>query len=101
MTTLRTPPLISLPMTTPPCPCTIVQPVIVMFSHGTRSGEASVPALMVMQSSPTSMWQSLIRTFRHDSGLMPSVLGESGGLVIRTPDTLTSWQSNGVHRPGR
>ena len=58
--TLRMPPLISLPRTTPPWPCAMVQFVMVMFSHGPRFSGASVsiPDLMVMQSSPTSMWQS-------------------------------------------
>jgi len=53
--TLRTPPDISLPMTTPPWPSNIVQLVTVMFSQGrpTRRPSASRPDLIVMQSSPT------------------------------------------------
>src|SRR5438874_2520800 len=39
MTTFRTSPLISLPMTTPPWPWAIVQFVIVTFSSGARMGE--------------------------------------------------------------
>ena len=54
MDTRRMEPLISLPSTTPPWPCTIVQPVMVMSSQGISRSQSSVPALMAMQSSPTS-----------------------------------------------
>jgi hypothetical protein len=91
ITTPRTPPDISLPITTPPWPASMVQLAITMFSHGAGSAfDASVPALMAMQSSPTSMWQSVMRTLRHDSGSMPSVFGESAGFLIRIPETRTS-----------
>ena len=71
MVTFFTPPLISLPITTPPCPLNMVQLVMVIFSQGTPSLRAckSRPDLMVMQSSPTEMWQSLMCTFLQDSGL--------------------------------
>ena len=42
-----------------------------------------------MQSSPTLMWQSEICTFRQESGLMPSVFGESSGFLIEMPVTVT------------
>lgn len=96
MTMPRTSPDISLPITTPPWPCSIVQFAMITFSHGAGSADdASVPALMAMQSSPTSIWQSVMRTFRHDSGSMPSVFGESAGFFMRTPETRTS-----LHRKG-
>src|SRR5699024_1895402 len=95
ITMLRTPPLISLPITTPPCPRTIVHPVMVTFSVATRSGVRSVPALSAMQSSPTSMWQSLMRTLRQDSGSMPSVFGESAGLWMCRFVRVTSSQREG------
>lgn len=63
MVILRILPLISLPNTTPPCPWTIVQFVIVIFSQAILSYVSSVPALIAIQSSPTSIWQLLIRTF--------------------------------------
>lgn len=82
MVILRILPLISLPNTTPPCPWTIVQFVIVIFSQAILSYVSSVPALIAIQSSPTSIWQLLIRTFLHDSGSIPSVFGESAGFKI-------------------
>ena len=93
--TRRMSPLISLPSTTPPCPCTIVQPVMVTFSQGTRCSASSVPALTAMQSSPTSIWQSLMRTLRQLSGSMPSVLGESDGLTTVSPRMETFSQRSG------
>src|SRR5690606_28720992 len=80
------PPDTSLPITTPPCPLSIVQLVIVTFSVGVAHlrPSASRPDLMVIQSSPTLIWQSEICTFLHEVGLMPSVLGD-GGLKIVTP----------------
>ena len=95
MDTRRMPPLISLPSTTPPWPCTIVQPVMAMFSQGTFSSASSVPALTAMQSSPTSMWQPVMRTLRQLSGSMPSVLGESNGLTIVSLSIVTSSQRTG------
>ena len=96
MVTFFTPPLISLPITTPPCPLNMVQLVIVIFSQGTPSLRAcrSRPDLMVMQSSPTEMWQSQMCTFLHDSGLMPSVLGE-GTLWMVMPLMVTLSQNSG------
>ncbi|MNQ92194.1 hypothetical protein D3C85_1076110 [compost metagenome] len=54
-----------------------------------------MPDLMVIQSSPTLMWQSEMCTFLHDSGLMPSVLGECGLLMV-TAWTLTFSQNSGL-----
>ncbi len=46
-------------------------------SHGTptRRPSGPRPALMAMQSSPTSNTQPVITTERHDSGSQPSLLG--------------------------
>ena len=84
MVMLRTLPLISLPITTPPCPESIVQFVTVIFSQGVakRRPCKSRPLLMVIQSSPTEIWQSEICTFLHDSGLIPSVLGDFGLIMV-------------------
>ncbi|MNN41332.1 hypothetical protein D3C81_1554470 [compost metagenome] len=87
--TLRISPLISLPSTTAPCPWTIVQPMIEIFSQGIRSAVSSVPALIAMQSSPTSILQLLIRTPEQDSGLIPSVFGESAGFRIEILSMVT------------
>ena len=95
--TLRTLPLISLPITTPPCPESMVQLVIVIFSQGTpkRRACASLPDLIVMQSSPTDIWQSLICTLRQDSGFTPSVFGE-GALSMVIPFMVTLSQNSGL-----
>src|SRR5438876_9559711 len=76
----------------------MVQFEIAMFSHGPRLSGSSVsmPDFSVMQSSPTSMWQSEMRTSRHESGLMPSVFGESGGLKIVTVLTARFSQRPGL-----
>src|SRR3989449_8269124 len=76
----------------------MVQFEIAMFSHGPRLSGSSVsmPDFSVMQSSPTSMWQSEIRTSRHESGLMPSVFGESAGLKIVTFVAVTFSQRTGL-----
>ena len=99
--TLLTPPDISLPITTPPCPESIIQLVIVIFSQAFPylRPSASRPDFIVMQSSPTLMKQSEMRTFRHEVGLIPSVLGPFGfsdGLCIVTPCTTTSSQNAGL-----
>ena len=75
--TLRMPPLISLPSTTPPWPSFIVQPRTTIFSLGTpiRRPSALRPDLIAMQSSPVSNVQFSISTSRHDSGLQPSLFG--------------------------
>src|SRR5437016_1780566 len=82
--TFLTEPLISLPKTIPPWPCSNVQLVMVIFSHAlsSRRPSSSLPDLIVMQSSPTSTWQLEMCTLRHESGLMPSVLGEFGGFLM-------------------
>ena len=90
MVTRFTPPDISLPITTPPCPESMIQLVIVMFSQAFPylRPSASRPDLMVMQSSPTLMKQSEMRTLRQEVGLMPSVLGPLGflsGFLMVTP----------------
>ena len=83
---LLTPPAISLPTTTPPWPRSIRQLRISYSADGTLS---SLPKkilldLIAMQSSPTEITVPRIRTFWQDSGSMPSVFGEMGGLVMRT-----------------
>src|SRR5437868_6555899 len=82
--TFRTDPDISLPMTTPPWPCANVQLLTKIFSHGiaTRLPSALYPDLITMQSSPTSKWQLLMRTFRQESGSIASVFAESEGAII-------------------
>ena len=74
----------------------MVQLVMVIFSQGTpnRRAWASLPDFIVIQSSPTEIWQSLICTLRHDSGLIPSVLGE-GTLSIVMPLMVTLSQNSG------
>src|SRR5690349_14635406 len=76
----------------------MVQLLMVMFSHGPNwlRSVPSTPDLSVIQSSPTSTWQLEICTFRQESGLMPSVLGESGGLRIMTLLTVTHSQRTGL-----
>ena len=80
---LRTPPDISLPMTTPPWPCSMVQFVMVWFSAGRPILRPwrSRPDLIVMQSSPALMWQSEMWTLRHDSGIDPVGVGRVVGVV--------------------
>ena len=73
----------------------MVQPVIEIFSLGLGAGVSSVPDLMAMQSSPTSMVQPVIRRFRVPSGSIPSVLGESGGFIIVTPVMVMESQYKG------
>ena len=100
MVTRLTPPDISLPITTPPCPESITQLVIVIFSQAFPyfRPSASRPDLIVIQSSPTLIKQSEIRTFRQEDGFIPSVLGPFGsfeGLLIVTPCTVTLSQKAG------
>ena len=75
----------------------MVQLVIVIFSQGTpkRRACASLPDLIVMQSSPTDIWQSLICTLRQDSGFTPSVFGE-GALSMVIPFMVTLSQNSGL-----
>src|SRR5262245_8944666 len=89
--TFRTPPDISLPIVTPPCPLYITQLVIVISSEALPILRPSslVPDLIAMQSSPTSIRQLEICTFLQASGLMPSVLGDGTGASIVTPSTRT------------
>ena len=65
---------------------------IVIFSQGTLTGVSSVPDFIAIQSSPTSIRQSAIRTFWQESGSIPSVFGESDGFFIEIPWMLTSLQ---------
>jgi hypothetical protein len=69
----------------------------VIFSQGTpkRRACASLPDLIVMQSSPTDIWQSLICTLRQDSGFTPSVFGE-GALSMVIPFMVTLSQNSGL-----
>ena len=95
----RTPPVISLP---------IDHAAVAVHHRAVGDGDvldgtadASAPALrepdlIVMQSSPTLMWQSEMCTLRDESGLMPSVLGESSGLSTVTPRMVTSSQATGL-----
>lgn len=83
-----------------------MQLVIVMFSQAFPylRPSASRPDLMVMQSSPTLIKQSEMRTFRQELGLMPSVLGPLGsldGLLIVTPCIVTLSQNAGLGGPER
>ena len=83
--TSRAPPLISLPIVTPPCPARIRQPRTTTRSTGTltRLPSALRPDLRAMQSSPVSKVVSSIRTSEHDSGLQPSLLGPREAMVTR------------------
>ncbi len=69
-----TPPLISLPITNPPCPLNTVQPSMTTFSHGRPRllPSASLPLFMQMPSSPTSNVEFLTTALRHDSRSSPS-----------------------------
>src|SRR5690606_28788011 len=91
------PPETSLPITTPPCPLSIVQLVMVTFSVGVAHlrPSASRPDLIVIQSSPTLIWQSEICTFLHEVGFIPSVFGD-GGLNMVTPVILILLQKAGL-----
>src|SRR5207253_794995 len=66
------------------------------LGHNSRRPSVSLPLLIVMQSSPTSIWQFEIRTFRHDSGLIPSVFGDSGGFWIVTLSIITLSHASGL-----
>src|SRR4051794_39486064 len=74
---LRTPPEISLPIVTPPCPSFISQPRTIIFSVGTPILRPSSlrPDLIAMQSSPVSKEQFSTSTSLHDSGSHPSLFG--------------------------
>ncbi len=74
----------------------MVQLVMVTFSVGLAylRPSSSRPDLIVIQSSPTLIWQSEICTFLQDEGLMPSVLGECGLLIV-TPVIVTLSQKTG------
>ena len=79
----------------------MIQLVIVMFSHAFPylRPSASRPDLMVIQSSPTLIKQSEIRTFRQELGLIPSVFGPLGlldGLLMVTPCIVTLSQKAGL-----
>src|SRR5690554_5733885 len=94
--TLRAPPEISLPITTPPWPLRILQPLIRIFSEGVfkRRPSLFLPDLMAIQSSPVSKKQFSITTFLQDSGLQPSELGPRLSQV--TPLMVTLWQRTGL-----
>ncbi len=74
---LRTPPVISLPMVTPPWPSANVQLRMTMSSDGTltRLPSAFFPDLMAMQSSPVLNVHPWMTTSRQDSGSQPSLFG--------------------------
>jgi hypothetical protein len=73
-----------------------VQLVIVTFSVALPylRPSSSLPDFMVMQSSPTLIWQFEIWTLVQDEGLIPSVFGECG-LKIEIPVTVTLSQNSG------
>ncbi len=98
MTMLRTPPVVSLPKATAEWPRCMVQLVIVTFSQGCGLARrsSSLPDLMAMQSSPTSMWHSEMWTLEQESMSMPSVLGESGGLMMERRARVTLSQATGT-----
>src|SRR6185295_19781894 len=75
---------ISEPSTTAPWPFSIRQFEIRTRRVGAGSTLASeiLPDLIEMQSSPVEKWTPTMRTSSHESGLMPSVLGESKGASI-------------------
>ena len=93
--TLRQPPEISEPMTTPPCPSAIVQWRTMMFSEGMfqRRPSSLRPLLIAMQSSPVWKRQFSMSTFSHDSGSHPSPLGPS--LMMVRPRTVIFFDSRG------
>ena len=93
--TLLQPAEISLPITTPPCPSAIVQPLTIMFLLGRPSRLPSpfLPLFIAMQSSPVSKRQFSISTSSQDSGSQPSPLGPS--LYTFTPRTVMFFENNG------
>src|SRR5579863_9149694 len=93
--TLRTPPDISLPMVSPPCPSFISQLRMTRFSLGTPTRRPSRfrPDLIAMQSSPVSNTQFSIRTSRDESGSHPSLFGP--WLLILMLRTVTFVHSTG------
>ena len=93
--TSRTPPLISLPIVTPPWPARMRQPRTTMRSEGVarRRPSALRPDLIAMQSSPVSNSESSISTSLDDSGSQPSLFGPAD--TILTPRTITLRDSTG------
>src|SRR5512145_2186390 len=75
----------------------MVQLVIVILQHDAclLRFSVSTPDLMAIQSSPALIEQSEICTLLHESGLIPSVLGESAGLAI-----VTLWMVRLLQRTG-
>src|SRR5215471_16250575 len=95
MKTLLTPPEISLPTDTPPCPFFMWQSRMITLRVGVCSlrPSAFLPDLMAMQSSPVLKKQFSMRTSVHDSGSHPSVLGPEASIV--SPRTITFVHSTG------
>ena len=93
--TLRHPPEISLPITTPPWPFCISQLRTMMFWLGRSHRRPSLlrPLFMAMQSSPVLKKQFSMSTPSHDSGSQPSPLGPS--LLMCTPRTVMFFESSG------
>ena len=89
------PPEISEPITTPPCPSSILQLRIMMFLLGVFHRRPSLlrPLFMAIQSSPVWKVQFCISTFSHASGSHPSPLGPS--FQMYTPSTVMFFDSNG------
>ena len=68
----------------------------ILARYSQNDGPAHLlPDLIVMQSSPTDIWQSLICTLRQDSGFTPSVFGE-GALSMVIPFMVTLSQNSGL-----
>ena len=84
--TCFTPPLISLPTVTPPCPSSMWQYAISMSSQGVLYSFPMyiLPDLMAMQSSPVEKRMPSALTFLQLSGSKPSVLGLFQGAVTLT-----------------
>src|SRR5437016_7347782 len=93
--TLRTPPVISLPIVTPPCPAAKEEFWMTMFWLGTFTRRPSVlrPDLIATQSSPTLKVIASISTPSQHSGSQPSVLGPVDCTV--TPSMVTCVQRVG------
>src|SRR5262245_50097552 len=88
---------ISEPSTTAPCPFSIKQFEIRTRRVATGSLFASeiLPDLIEMQSSPVEKCTPTIATSWHESGLIPSVFGESNGASTFNFANVTFCERNG------
>src|ERR1043166_8797088 len=80
-----------------PCPSRISELEMRTCRVGTGPSLATeiLPDLIAMQSSPVEMWAPAIRTSWHDSGLIPSVLGDVIGASTFTRAMLSCLQRKG------